>query len=60
MTEKKWAPTLSRYDHPTCIICSERIQTQDFIASKPRKGPVMFVHTDCFEKEQRELEEAPA
>lgn len=57
MTEKKWAPTLSKYDHPTCIICGERITSEDFIASKQRKGRVVFVHADCFAKEQKELKE---
>ena len=57
MTEKKWTPNLSKYDRPTCIICGERITTEDFIASKQRKGGVLFAHAHCFEKEQQELKE---
>jgi hypothetical protein len=42
-----------------CVICSEAVtEAQPFIASKPRRGGLIVAHTECWEKEQRELREA--
>lgn len=40
-----------------CVICREQVTAPPFVASKPRKGSVIYAHTSCFEKEQKELKE---
>ena len=42
-----------------CIICGEAIKSNDsVITSKRRKGSTIYIHTDCYNKEQAELKEA--
>lgn len=42
-----------------CIICGEKIKSDDpVVTSKRRKGPTIYIHTACYEKEQAELKEA--
>ena len=43
-----------------CHICCERITVDNdsIIKSKPRKGATIYIHAECFNKEQAELKEA--
>lgn len=54
MTPGGWKPKLPWRLEPRCIICGEKITDQEFIASKPHKGPTIYAHRDCFEKEQED------
>lgn len=40
-------------DHARCVICGEPITAPPFVASKPRRGAVVYAHTICLEQEQR-------
>ena len=51
-----WNPRLPTR-HPTCAICGERVTAPPFVASKPRKGPTIYIHTACFVQERREQKE---
>ena len=51
--KKTWEPRLPNVDKCFCIICREQVTAPPFIASKPRKGPTLYIHTECFQKEQR-------
>lgn len=54
---REWKPRLPYYCH--CAICGKRVEPDEpFIASKPRRGGLIVIHTECWEKEQRELKEA--
>lgn len=55
---EEWTPKLPADYHPRCIICGEAVTRPPFEAVKPRKGPVMYMHTKCYKEEQRELKEA--
>lgn len=48
---------LPKYERVFCTICQEQVMAPPFIASKPRRGSVIYAHTSCFEKEQKELKE---
>lgn len=53
---KEWSPKLPRGCR--CVICQEAITAeQSFLASKPRRGKLTAAHTECWEKEQREIKE---
>ena len=54
---EEWKPKLPRKGR-RCIICGEAVTGPPFEVVKPRKGPRMYMHTTCHEKEQRELKEA--
>ena len=42
-----------------CSICGEKIAPDaSVITSKPRRGSTIYIHTDCYNKEQAELKEA--
>ena len=51
-----WKPRLPKA-HPYCAICGERVTAPPFVASKPRKGSPIYIHTACFAQEQRERKE---
>ncbi len=40
---------------PRCLICHEPVTEPTPVKSKPRKGPTLFFHLDCWEKEQEDL-----
>lgn len=50
-----WNPKLPER-RPCCAICGERVTAPPFVASKLRKGPTIYAHTECFQKEQKEME----
>lgn len=52
-----WEPKIPKYGKVYCVICTEQVTAPPFVASKPRRGPVIYAHTSCFEKEQKELKE---
>lgn len=54
---EKWEPKIPRTGTVFCAICREPVTAPPFVASKPRRGPIIYIHTACFEKEQRELKE---
>lgn len=56
MNGEKWTPTLPSCAR--CIICGGLITGMSFMASKPRRGPILYAHTQCFEEEQKEGEKA--
>lgn len=54
---KEWKPKLPAFCR--CVICSETVtEAQPFLASKLRRGGLIVAHTECWEREQRELKEA--
>ena len=52
-----WEPKIPKYERVFCIICREQVTAPPFVASKPRKGPIIYAHTECFMKEQKEWKE---
>lgn len=54
MSSKPWEPRIPSYPRPYCAICKEAVTAPPFVASKPRKGPIIYIHTECFAKEQAE------
>lgn len=57
MSSKPWEPRIPIYDRVHCVICGQRVEAPPFVASKPRKGPTIYAHTECFTKEQTEWKE---
>lgn len=55
-----WEPRIPKYDKVYCVICLEQVTAPPFVASKPRKGSIIYAHTACFEKEQKEWKEEHA
>lgn len=55
---EKWNPKIPKYEKVFCVICGEQVTAPPFVASKPRRGSTIYIHTSCFEKEQKELREA--
>jgi hypothetical protein len=55
----EWEPKTPNqwYGEAKCLICGEKVTAPPFIASKPRRGPTIYVHTECFKQEQREYKE---
>lgn len=60
MTPGNWKPKLPEWSDARCIICGEKINGPEYIASKPRKGPIIYAHTHCYEKEQEDRKEGKA
>lgn len=54
MKQGGWKPKLPEWSDARCIICGEKITDQEFIASKPHKGPTIYAHSHCYEKEQED------
>jgi hypothetical protein len=55
---KEWRPKLPEYPKARCIICGEDVTAPPFEAVKSRQGGILYMHTKCYEDEQRELKEA--
>lgn len=54
---EEWKPRIPKCGKVYCVICREQVTAPPFVASKPRRGPTIYAHTECFTKEQKEWKE---
>ena len=51
---KDWNPKLPEFRKTLCVICNEEITAPPFIASRLRRGPTVYAHTECVKTERKD------